>query len=431
MCDKKLNWDRAERINNILSPEKCELQCRTKKSCLSYEWKANKSSCVLLSDKVDLTDIKALSPSNETKRICGVFMDSFDSFPPSSIPSLQPSPTPSTSVQPTAPTESPTTSSPTISPSAATTYKKVYIGDENTKCGGDIDWSTTKKITYYTSREQCQRKCSMSKKCETFEWNGVKSTCIIFRDRVNIPSIKSLKANGYDRICAYTVGSILKESPVADNSVRKQCILRADLKFDFDDPDDAPYYGYHSDYMEVLESGNYDWICSHRYIDELPDWCTYQNSDPDGEYAYIANLDDEYYDDEEEEIHTETIEVIAAAGRSFEFFVYHYFEWNDYYTYLDTWKDHMMVSLSNITLEFSPFQFSDSLETKAPKLSITNLSHKTQKQVGKGGWSHPVDKNVPTHLGKGQKNPNYKGKFKVNVSCNDNCYCKSEYKLLR
>ena len=82
-------------------------------------------------------------------------------------------------------------------------------------------------------------------------------------------------------------------------------------------------------------------------------------------------------------------------------------------------------------LEFLLFDFLTLLKPKAPKLFITNLSHKTQKQVGKGGWSHPVNENVPTHIGKGQINPKYQGKFKVTVSCNNNCYCKSDYKLLR
>ena len=97
----------------------------------------------------------------------------------------------------------------------------------------------------------------------------------------------------------------------------KKCTLKAKLGFPYDDPDEAEFYGYHADMLDVTEAGD-DWfVCSWYYTNGLPDWCAYENSDPNGDSAYVVNLDDEWND--WEELTEETIKVFNAAGRSFVF----------------------------------------------------------------------------------------------------------------
>lgn len=51
------------------------------------------------------------------------------------------------------------------------------------------------------------------------------------------------------------------------------------------------------DYMEVIEADNFDDSCSHYTQVNSPSWCTYENSNPEGDSAFVTNMDDYYYDD--------------------------------------------------------------------------------------------------------------------------------------
>ncbi len=198
------------------------------------------------------------------------------------------------------------------------------------------------------------------------------------------------------------------EAPVA-KPVVEECNLVATLGYPIDSPDDAPYYGYHADYMEVTKVGDDENECSWTNAENLPHWCTYKNSGK-GDSAYIANIDDEY-DDKWEDLWTETIKIKKASGNSYKFEVTHWFLDEDYYKHNAKWKDHLMAAV----------------------LKIENKSHASQGSLKKSGWTHPVDEDVPTHIkkdGKWVPNPKYKGKFEVTVSCNNNCYCQSSYEVL-
>eukprot|EP01083_Nonionella_stella_P232271 819575_1 len=127
--------------------------------------------------------------------------------------------------------------------------------------------------------------------------------------------------------------------------------------------------------MEVTKVGDAEgYICSAFYSDDLPSWCTYQNSDPNGDSAYIANADDAYYD--EDVLTSETIEIFNAEGSTFNFDVSHYFFYKDYYPDEPGWQDHVMATV----------------------LKINNESHATQNELNTDGWSHPTDINTPTHI---------------------------------
>lgn len=198
-------------------------------------------------------------------------------------------------------------------------------------------------------------------------------------------------------------------APVA-KPVVEECNLVATLGFPIDSPDEAPYYGYHADYMEVTKVGDDENECSWTNSENLPFWCTYKNSNAKGDSAYISNIDDEY-DDKWEALWTETIKIKKAAGNSYKFAVSHWFLDKDYYPDDAKWMDHLMSAI----------------------LHIENKSHASQGSLKKNGWSHPVEPDVPTHIKKNGQwivNPKYEGKFVVTVSCNNNCYCQSSYKVL-
>lgn len=345
----------------------------------------------------------------------------------------------------------------TEAPTPAPLPAKNYIIKDYTKCSVE----TTDKSTTLTkgSQAECQAQCDGSKNCKAYMWNGKIDKCVIYKYRLTSENVIDVKPEGPMRVCAIVpketsaptaspVASIpVTASPVASVPVTSsptaspvrastkaptvsatnaptksptgsptaspvaaagttECTLRATLDFDFgDEPNDAPYYGYHADYMAVTQQG-VSGRCSYNNKNNLPSWCTYENSSSDGDSAYVANFDDDYYDDDINEMVTkEKIFVTGAAGSTFEFKVRHWFYGKDYYP--DEWFDHMM----------------------AATLRIRNKSNPDQKDLNEDGWSHPVDMNTPTHKN-GAQNPDYKGDFVVTVSCSDSCFCSASYLLL-
>lgn len=294
--------------------------------------------------------------------------------------------------------------------------EKVTVKEEKEGTEGRFFCGSVKQIAAH-SAPTCED--SPGYKFGKFEWEGeqfVRTCAWITENEKNIAKRQKgwcgVKKNGSivaDK-CPLACGRCEPKAPTP----AKTCSLTATLAFPWgENYNDAPFFGYHADYLEVtMENDIDDWMCSWTWSDQLPSWCTYANSHPDGDSAYVANVDD-YYADVEEEISTsETVVLTATAGKTYDFAVTHYFFDQDYYTDYDTWKDHMMVAV----------------------LKIKNESNEEQGMLKNKGWSHPAELGTSTHLRKlngGWKvNPDYQGKFKVEVTCDDDCKCTSEYSLM-
>lgn len=179
------------------------------------------------------------------------------------------------------------------------------------------------------------------------------------------------------------------------------CSLKAELGFPWEDPDDAPYMGYHTDWLEV-------WYSEKDYCDAWTSqpWCTYHNtnSTEGSSTAYIGNVDDYYYDwaEEEDRLQVEHFTITSVAGKTTKFHVKHWFEEKDWYYAYDCWSDHMM----------------------AATLTIENLGKgvNVEDEEGNTAWSHPVDKKVGTHVND-EINDEYDGEFSISVKCDEECEC--------
>jgi len=187
------------------------------------------------------------------------------------------------------------------------------------------------------------------------------------------------------------------------------CELEVKLGYPFDDPDEALYYGYHASMLSVVKDGD-DWYeCSYYYPDDLPDWCTYGNTNPEGDSTFLSNWDDNVYYDDVETIDEELVHIFDAAGETFIFTVEHYYFEKDYYPNDNDFNDHM----------------------NTPTLTIENLNG--DSSWSNDGWTKDVEKDVSTHIkvnNKWVENPDYNGSFAVTVSCNSDCSCDATYELI-
>ena len=187
------------------------------------------------------------------------------------------------------------------------------------------------------------------------------------------------------------------------------CELDVKLGYPFDDPDEALYYGYQASMLSVVKEGD-DWYeCSYYYPDDLPDWCTYGNTNPEGDSTFLSNWDDNVYFDDVETIDEELVHIFDAAGETFIFTVEHYYFAKDYYPNDNDFNDHM----------------------NTPTLTIENLNG--DSSWSDDGWTKDVEKDVSTHIkvnNKWVENPDYNGSFAVTVSCNSDCSCDATYELI-
>jgi len=340
----------------------------------------------------------------------------------------------------------------TDSPTDSPTYAKDYIITADTKCDVVPNQERATRLTQFTSQDECQLRCSGRKNCKAYQWNGKRNVCIIFKYRLSMDVVVAVKSSDSDRVCAIVPKNtpsptatpttttteegtnVVTEEETAEETevvteeeteevteeetevvteeeteeeveIVMDCTLRALLKFDFDSPNDAAYYGYHADYMEVTMDEDETEICSSDNQNDLPAWCTYENSSPDGDSAYVANVDDWF---DADELTTEKIKIFNAAGRTVEVYVSHWFFGKDYYPHWEEWDDHMLAAV----------------------LKIKNMSSGTQNQLNSEGWSHPVDMNTPTHDSNGDINKDYQGNFKVTVTCDDSCFCDASFELV-
>jgi len=177
-----------------------------------------------------------------------------------------------------------------------------------------------------------------------------------------------------------------------------ECLLSATFGHPFENPDDAPYFGYHADYLEVSYGGDDNNLCDADSAENS--WCFYQNSIAGWNQAYVSNVDDYY--DEKEWLSKETFLTSNMAGQTHTYRGYHIYQPQDYYNYDGTWSDHMMTAYLKIT--------------------VANTGQVLDND-GNGGWGHPVDLDVFTHLETGDVNPDHKGYFAIDVTCDTNCVC--------
>jgi len=283
---------------------------------------------------------------------------------------------------------------------------KRLVEKQNKACVGTVDkfFKLGKKNQ---TLESCKKKCKNDDKCVAMQYVAPKFCSLYYSPLEKMKNVED--ANSY-------CGRVKTEEETTSPLITpKQCELRAILKYPWGtNPDDAPYYGYVTEYLEVREVGDDWWVCSGYYRTDLPAWCKYSNTSPDptADGANLENYED-YYDPNAPDIQTsETVIISGAAARVFNFDVLHWFWDNDYYTDYETWNDHMIASV----------------------LKIKNLSNPNQKFLSDGGWSHPVDINTKTHIqdanGDFSINPAYKGDIRVVVWCDDNCFCNYSYEVL-
>lgn len=181
------------------------------------------------------------------------------------------------------------------------------------------------------------------------------------------------------------------------------CTLEANLGFpNWEDPDDATHFGYHTDYLSVFRGEDEGDICDSTLN---PDWCEYTNTAEGGTSAYIGNIDDFYYPDEADiydQMQEETIIISNAQDKIHYLCVEHWFNSKDYYPEYYTWMDHMMAAVLTVK--------------------------KNGVDMG-GDWSHPVDIDTPSHIkdkGEEKVNPDYEDYFCITVTCTDACDCTAD-----
>jgi len=186
------------------------------------------------------------------------------------------------------------------------------------------------------------------------------------------------------------------------------CELKVVHAHPFQKVDDATYYGYQADWLEIgKRNADNDNLCSYYYKGEVsggqPDWCRYTSSH---DSAIINKEEDEEYT-EDEILSTETFIVKHAAAHQTKINAYHYFADNLYYEDYETWDSYMM----------------------APEVKIFNLSHEEQNRVG-AIYSHPTNKNIPDlkRDSNGEVYPNewYEGNMEIVVNCSEWCWCTVE-----
>lgn len=196
-----------------------------------------------------------------------------------------------------------------------------------------------------------------------------------------------------------------------------KCILKATFAHPYNDPDDAPYKGYHGDYLEVSRGPTGNVLCD---SGTPAPWCIYENSYEGGEYAYLQNIDDYYVNEDEKEkcddpydddslgcefLMKETLITRGMGGTTSTFYGFHVYNDQEYYTEYDDWQDNMMAA----TL----------------KISVLNTGELFDNEGD--GWSHPVSNDTLTHTGEflNVTNPNHQGAFSLKITCDMDCNCET------
>lgn len=351
---------------------------------------------------------------------------------------------------PKRPTRSPKPTGTPNTPFPTEPHIKVFETNQGFRC--KVKKRETRfEIFTNVTLSSCDNKCGFSQRCKSYNYNNMTLDCITYNLRVTnlidkkpfnvcvrIPKATRAPVKPTEQPVRQPTKKPVKPTKRPIKPTRKpvkpttkpvkptkkpfkppsvECNLKATLGFDFKDPDNAPYFGGHADWLEVIKKGTpKEYICSAYYhgINDNPVWCKYSNSVKGGDSAYVENMEDEYYTAEQlktEQVSEETVKIKSAADYPTVFRVYHYLWDKDYYPNLDTWQDYKM----------------------AAKLKIHNLSNPKQSgQLGRT-YQHPTTEGQSTHVkinGESIGNPNYEGNFEVTVTCTRFCFCSvDDYKV--
>jgi len=179
------------------------------------------------------------------------------------------------------------------------------------------------------------------------------------------------------------------------------CELRVVHAHPVEKVNDAEYYGYHADWLEIGKRSDDEYLCSY-YYEEQPDWCTYESLH---DSAIISNEETEY--DGDDKLSTETFIVKHASAHQTVISAYHYFADDMYYEEYDAWRPHMM----------------------APEVKIYNNSDNDQDQVGQT-YTHPTNQYIPDlkkdSNGVVYPNEHYEGNMEIVINCSVWCWCTVE-----
>lgn len=390
--------------------------------CTGFQ--VEKKLCHLL--KYPVFVMKKMQTDNKQKKnnfACGRVGDKPTYQPTTQPPTASPSKKSPVTSRPTKSpvTKAPVTSSPTKSPvtSMPTAWHgKVFYPKKNKVCDVKPEDGFSKDYDGIMSYAACGNKCGKNDLCMAYTWvlkNKAKEQGKCSTHNFWPNKLKKDKEGSYCVRVAKPTDAPVPATPKPTNKPTEKptsmtCNIEVTLGFPFKDPDQAPYYGQHADWIEVEKIDYGDGKVCSAYFESYkknPTWCRYKNSMKDGDSAHVDNYEDEYYTDDQlkDEMATrETVFIKKAQEHVTLVKVYHWLFDENYYPALKTWNDHMM----------------------AAQLKITNLSHGTQKRIGDEFYHHPVKAHIPTHIkskGKWVGNPEYTGNFELKIVCNKSCRC--------
>ena len=92
------------------------------------------------------------------------------------------------------------------------------------------------------------------------------------------------------------------------------CMLKAKLGYNLSDPDESKYTGFNTDMLEARIKGKARSNCGWHY--DNSEWCTYENSDPNGDSSFIVNLDDNSFVDKYDIMWEDMLTVHNASGQT-------------------------------------------------------------------------------------------------------------------
>ena len=358
------------------------------------------------------------------------------------------------------------------SPTSSPTYDKNFEIFDTIKCADKFNFNRAVVMKDLDDLNECQLECKKMQKCKSFSWKKTTNKCILLKYKIRKSDLKpatsfvcglipkwsqapsdsptiSTPAPTKAPVAVSTkapvaaptpapipaptpaptpapvpaVGSTKAPhaaptpaptpAPVPVPAAPQTCEFRARLGYPYSEANDAPYFGYNTDYMIVYDPTRVNDYCTgeRSNFGDLPEWCTYTNTVPGSDAASIYNVEDEYYTQDQlayyEKLSKERMDFTVSAGGQVKIQVEHWFYDEEYYSNYESWSDHLLKAF----------------------LKVKNVSKKTMLGPDEG-WSYTTNKNVYTHIyqnGEWVVNPNYGGKFEVTIDCDESCVCGTSF----